>query len=63
MKLVGTHDSLLLLRIHDEGDDSLILCECNHKVMTTLIFVLCLDSCCKFAFIGTNKMFTFKTLL
>lgn len=63
MKLVGTHDSLLLRGIHDEGDDSLILCECTRKVTTTLILVLCLDSCCKFAFIGTNKIFTFKTLL
>ncbi len=62
-KLMGTHDSLLLLGICDEGDDSLILCECTYKVMTTLILVLCLDFCCKFAFIGINKMFTFKTLL
>jgi hypothetical protein len=62
-KLVGTHDSLLLPSIRDEGDDSLILCECTYKVTTTLILVLCLDFCCKFAFIGINKMFTFKTLL
>lgn len=63
MKLMGTHDSLLLLGICDEGDDGLIVCECTHKVMATLILVLCLDYCCKFAFTGIDRMFTFEALL